>query len=195
MLFIFDMGGVVTTTFKMNSMYEQLKMNEDQFKKFYKVNGVNQYNLLQKGQITVSQFWEIFNEQIKHTEYPQVKIDLFRMCFNPILNKETVTLINKLKKRNRVVCGTNTLDSHWENHMERGDYSLFEKTYPSNKMGVIKPDPEFFQVILQAEGYKAEDTFFTDDRIENVEAAKSIGINAVQFTTAKQLYKLWKKYI
>lgn len=195
MLFIFDMGGVVTSTFKMNSMYEILKMDENQFKEFYKKSGVNTYNQLQKGEITVAQFWENFNKQIQFTSFPQVKQDLFRLCFNPQINPITVKLINKLKKNNRVVCGTNTLESHWENHMERGDYSYFHKTYPSNKMGVIKPDVDFFNTILKAEGYLPHEAFFTDDRIENVEAAKKAGLNAVLFTDAKQLYKHWKKYI
>lgn len=195
MLFIFDMGGVVTSTFKLNSMYEILKMDEKQFKEFYKINGTNYFDELQKGNICVKEFWKLFNEQIKGKDYPQVKNDLFRLCFNPVLNNETVKLIEKLKKRNRVICGTNTLESHWENHMERGDYSFFHKTYPSNKMGVIKPDEEFFRVILRSEGFKPEESFFTDDKIENVEAAKRVGINAVLFTDAKALYKEWKKYI
>lgn len=195
MLFIFDMGGVVTTTFKVSSMYDQLKMSEEQFKAIYSSNGYNIFDGVQRGDITVKEFWKEFNNRIKDTEYPQVKYDLFRFCFNPVLNEETLALINDLKKNNRVICGTNTLESHWENHMERGDYALFHKTYPSNKMGVIKPDPEFFKVILKAEGFNAEEAFFTDDKIENVKSAQSVGINAVQFTSAKDLRNLWSKWI
>ena len=47
---------------------------------------------------------------------------------------------------------------------------------------------------MEAEGYTPEQTFFVDDKIENIKAASSIGINAVQFTSAKELKKLWKKY-
>lgn len=197
MLFIFDMGGVVTSTFLMSTMYDILNISEKEFKKIYKGEKEedNIYNACQRGDITVKEFWTEYNSRIKGTNLPEVKNDLFRLCFNPVLNVKTAKLIEKLKKRNRVVCGTNTLESHWENHMERGDYALFHKTYPSNKMGVIKPNPEFFKIILKAEGFKPEEAFFVDDRIENVEAAKSVGINAVQFTSADDLAKLWKKYI
>ena len=78
--------------------------------------------------------------------------------------------------------------------MERGDYAFFNQTYASNKIGCAKPDPHFFELILEAEGYSAEEAFFTDDKIENVEAAKSIGINAVQFTSATELKNLWAQY-
>ena len=55
--------------------------------------------------------------------------------------------------------GTNTIQSHWENHTERGDYAFFDKTYASNKINCAKPNPHFFELILEAENYKPEETF------------------------------------
>ena len=197
MLFIFDMGGVVTTTFEMDSLYSSLGIHKTEFFEICKSDSAEKdiWNLLQIGKISVNEFWQAFNERIKDTKIPPVKSDLFRLYFHPVLNEDTATLITELRKRNRVICGTNTIQSHWENHLERGDYSLFDQTYASNKIGLAKPDPDFYKMILQAEGGHAENTFFTDDRIENVEVAQKLGINAVQFTTAKALIKLWKKYI
>ena len=120
---------------------------------------------------------------------------MFRLYFHPKRNEGTVELIKDLRKNHRVVCGTNTIDSHWENHMERGDYSYFDQTYASNKIGLAKPDPKFWQTIMQAEGYAPEETFFTDDRLDNIEAARALGINAQQFITAEELRKEWVKYI
>ena len=78
--------------------------------------------------------------------------------------------------------------------MERGDYSYFNQTYASNKIGCAKPDPHFFELILQAEGYSAQDAFFTDDRADNVAAAANIGIHAELFTSARELSEKWKAY-
>ena len=78
--------------------------------------------------------------------------------------------------------------------MERGDYAFFNQTYASNKIGCAKPNPHFFELILEAEGYSANEAFFTDDRMENVKAAGSVGINAVQFTSAEGLKNLWGQY-
>ena len=36
--------------------------------------------------------------------------------------------------------------------------------------------------------------FFTDDKIENCDAAAKLGINAHHFTTAEDLYEQWSKY-
>ena len=110
--------------------------------------------------------------------------------FHPQLNEGTVAIIKRLRAGgNRVVCGTNTMESHYANHIERGDYAFFDQTYASFQMGLSKPDPEFFRIILESEGVKAEDAVFIDDRKENCDAALSLGIRAIHFTDAPSLEK------
>lgn len=222
MLFIFDMGGVVTNTFNINSIYKKLNLTESQFKFICSYNGKDIWDYLTIGKINVNDFWFEFNKRIggfqraelngfetinhfitKESEIDlkqfdnvkQADTDLFRLFFHPIENPEIVDLITQLKKKNRVVCGTNTIQSHWENHLERGDYSYFHQTYASNKIGLAKPDPKFFETILEAEEISADQAYFTDDKIENCKAAESVGIKAVQFTTAQDLFDRWKKFI
>ncbi len=217
MLYIFDMGGVITTTFDMKIIYQKLKLSKEQFNEicnFGKINLLAEYEI---GTITASYFWEQFYARIGNmqhldlngintlqadlkvitpevlSEIPEYKYDLFRMCFHPELQKNVVKVLETLKKNNRVVCGTNTNQSHWENHMERGDYSIFHQTYASNKMGVMKPDPEFFRIILESEGYEPQQAFFTDDKLENCNAAASLGINVYHFKSASGLKAAIKK--
>ena len=197
MLFIFDMGGVVTSTFfhsGKSNFFEKLGVTAPEFDDFSKKADLH---LLDIGEITVKQFWNNYNNVVakERPELPRAEQDLFRLYFHPKLNEGTVALIKDLRKNHRVVCGTNTIDSHWENHMERGDYSYFDQTYASNKIGVAKPDPMFWKTIMMAEGYESSQTFFTDDRLDNIEAARSIGIYAVQFTNTDELRKAWGKYI
>lgn len=196
MLFIFDMGGVVTNTFKFDRMYEKLGITSEEFFSICKVNNRDIKHEFDIGKINTAAFWSLFNENALAAGFniPEVKNDLFRMFFHPVLNEETVVLIKKLRKNHRVVCGTNTIDSHWENHMERGDYSYFDQTYASNKIGEAKPDVSFYKLILEAENFPPEQTFFVDDRLDNIQAAASLGINAVQFTSAKALAEIWNKY-
>ena len=204
MLFIFDMGGVVTSNFGAdNKMYPYLGLERSKFfeicQKEKAVDG-SDYDidfLLGVGKISVEEFWREFNRRVKvlGLDIPEVKTDLYRLFFHPELKQDTVALIKELRQKNhRVVCGTNTIQSHWENHCERGDYSFFDQTYASNKIGIAKPDPKFWQTIMMAEGFTPEETFFTDDRLDNVEAARAIGINAEQFITAEELRSKWDKY-
>ena len=198
MLFIFDMGGVVTNTFRMDSIYNKLNLTKTEYYDICSLEGRNIGDLLNIGKITTEEFWQEFNRRSRlyksQNPVPQVEHDLFRLCFHPSKNLETVELIQMLKKNYRVVCGTNTIQSHWENHMERGDYAFFNQTYASNKIGCAKPDPHFFELILEAEETAAQEAFFTDDRADNVAAAASLGIHAELFTSAADLTEKWKKY-
>ena len=198
MLFIFDMGGVVTNTFKMDSIYNKLNLSKTDFFDICKLNNHNIEHELNIGNISSAEFWKEFNNRIttlktqdKFLQVPEVTTDLFRLFFHPSKNLQTIELVQALKKKHRVVCGTNTIQSHWENHMERGDYALFDQTYASNKIGLAKPDPAFWKTIMMAEGYEPSETYFTDDRLDNVEAAASLGIHAVQFTSADAVRKGW----
>ena len=201
MLFIFDMGGVVTNTFKMDSIYNKLNLSKTDFFDICKLNNHNIEHELNIGNISSAEFWKEFNNRIttlkiqdKFLQVPEVTTDLFRLFFHPSKNLQTIELVQALKKKHRVVCGTNTIQSHWENHMERGDYSFFNQTYASNKIGCAKPDPHFFELILEAEETDPQNAFFTDDKLENVQAAASLGIHAELFNSAKELTEKWKLY-
>ena len=185
MLFIFDMGGVVTNTAGNNIIEEsalKLGITKEELLKLSASGSKNDlFKQLDDGLIDAKTYWNIIGDKLGR----KISTDWFRLLFHPVLNNETVKLITELKSvGHRVVCGTNTISSHYDNHLSRGDYSYFDMTYASIHMGVSKPDPEFWKMILFAEKFDATETFFTDDKIENVEAAKNLGIKAYQFDNA-----------
>lgn len=186
MLFIFDMGGVVTSTAE-NSIFEEAaerigvpleKLNEASGKGTQE----NLFEQMSDGFLTSREYWKIVGERLGKN----INADWWRLLFHPELKKETVRLVEKLKSQgNRVVCGTNTIESHYDNHLSRGDYSCFDMTYASIHLGVSKPNPDFWKTILEIEGFSAGETFFTDDKKENVRAAEKLGINSYLFDDAK----------
>jgi len=50
--------------------------------------------------------------------------------------------------------------------------------------GVMKPDRRYFKLALERFGLVPGESLFTDDRLENVEAARALGMNAVVFRGA-----------
>ena len=58
MLFIFDMGGVVTTNFGRGKMREWLGLSSDDFRRLQYDFDENLYSLLEVGRLTVPQFWQ-----------------------------------------------------------------------------------------------------------------------------------------
>ncbi len=193
-LFIFDMGGVVTYNVSIiPKIAASFGISEDDFYRGVDSapasTGTSPYNRgdladVSRGSISVSQFWENFT---KRTGI-QVDGDPWTTFFEPIQDAETYRIISDLKKAGfRVVCGTNTLDSHYRFHEQMGDYACFDKVYASHFMGVIKPDPEFWLQILKEEQLEPRDAFFTDDLEENANAAAKLGLKVHQFKDAAGL--------
>ena len=57
----------------------------------------------------------------------------------------------------------------------------------SYELRSIKPEPEIYKSCLAGLGTKAEDTLFLDDRIENIEGSRALGIYSVQFTSRDEV--------
>jgi putative hydrolase of the HAD superfamily len=57
----------------------------------------------------------------------------------------------------------------------------------SYQHGMAKPAPEIYQLVLSGLGTQPEETLFIDDKLLNVEAARSLGIKAIEFTTIERL--------
>ncbi len=179
-LYIFDMGGVVASnTDVFPSVCNHLKMTAQQFYDFAESNLLR----LMDGKISADEFWMHFSS----ISGKQVNEDLFARFFNPQFDLEVVAILNQLKYNGRVVCGTNTFDSHYDYLVREGFYDLFDAVYASNKMGVSKPNPDFYRHILRTEEVKPEDTVFIDDIQENVIAAEKLGIHAICFKDALSL--------
>ncbi|HEY1256791.1 MAG TPA: HAD family phosphatase [Terracidiphilus sp.] len=63
----------------------------------------------------------------------------------------------------------------------------FDRLIWSYQLGIAKPDPAIYRYTLSQLGTLPEETVFIDDKRENVEAARSLGIQSIEFTTVEQL--------
>lgn len=59
--------------------------------------------------------------------------------------------------------------------------ALFDAQFYSCEMGLAKPDPAYFQHVLETLGIRAEDALFMDDTLGNVESAARLGLRAELF--------------
>ena len=82
MLFIFDMGGVVTNTFKMDSIYNKLNISKSDFMNICKSNNNDIWHKLETGIISANEFWNEYNNRIKNkADAVSAQTDLFRLFF------------------------------------------------------------------------------------------------------------------
>ena len=61
------------------------------------------------------------------------------------------------------------------------DWSIFDQVFTSGHVGKRKPDLEFYRHVLQKINMAPEETLFLDDKVENVLAARSLGITGIVF--------------
>ena len=59
--------------------------------------------------------------------------------------------------------------------------------FTSCYLGVAKPNPAIYRLALDLAGVQPGQAVMIDDRLQNVEAARSVGMQAVQFVNAAQL--------
>lgn len=66
---------------------------------------------------------------------------------------------------------------------ERGFEEFVDGAIYSYQVHMIKPEPMIYQTLLERYGLCPEECVFIDDKLANVEAARKLGIHAIQFKT------------
>lgn len=65
----------------------------------------------------------------------------------------------------------------------------------SYQVHALKPEPEIYQILLDKYGLQTEECLFFDDRADNVESARALGIRAVQVTSREMLNETLDKML
>ncbi len=179
-LFVFDLGGVLVRDFDiLPEAARLLGLPEDRMRDLARPD-MEDY---MSGRIGAGEYWERFRAR----SGIRVPENYWDTLFRPVLDSASEALARSLRPFGRVVCGTNTIDVHYDWLRDRGYYDCFDAVYASHLLGVSKPRGEFWLRILEAEGRDPGRVFFTDDMEENVRAAESLGIRSHRFVDAAGL--------
>jgi len=120
----------------------------------------------------------------------EIAYDRFCAIWSSIFTETLVpeSLLETLAARYRLLMLSNTNAIHFQ--MIRESYPLvrhFHEFVLSYEVHAMKPRREIFERAIERAGCRAEECFYTDDIPEYVEAARRLGIDAVQFQSAAQL--------
>ncbi|MES2953106.1 MAG: HAD-IA family hydrolase [Patescibacteria group bacterium] len=66
---------------------------------------------------------------------------------------------------------------------------IMDKAYFSWQTGLVKPNPQAWQLVLNENNLKPEECVYFDDQEKNTKAAESIGIKSFLFTDVESLKK------
>jgi len=111
-------------------------------------------------------------------------------------NKKLFRLAFKLKKRGYQI---GILSDQWalseDALMPKEDTQNFDIVISSIKVGLRKPNPKIYKLLIKKTKLKPEQILFTDNREWNTKPAEKLGIKTITFKNNKQFMKDIKKFI
>ncbi|WND01847.1 HAD family phosphatase [Temperatibacter marinus] len=110
--------------------------------------------------------------------------------------QQSVDCLRALKAKGIPVYGlTNFNGPQFDRFRQQFDFiGLMDGVVVSGDEGIIKPDPAIYHLILERYGLKAEETYFIDDGLPNIVAARAEGIVGHHFTSPEGLVKELKDF-
>jgi glucose-1-phosphatase len=142
----------------------------------------------ERGKISTKDFIQELNT-LFNTE---LTVDQFTACWNASFaeDPEMATLLANISKQVPLYLLSNTN----ENHFQFLEYSYkvsrhFQELILSHEVGFAKPEPEIYHEILKRSGLQPYECLFIDDLSDNIEAARSLGINTIHFRGIDDLKK------
>lgn len=180
--YIFDLGGVVVNI-DMDRVYKglhDLGIDNQSAEELRII--CDQYQL---GQISSDAFCHEVCSLAKGNATPEQVRDIW-VSVDQGVDLSKLETISRLHLDHNVFLLSNTNELHWlqilnhdfiANGYKQDD--LFHRVFLSQEMGLAKPGREIFLHVLSEAGISAEETLFIDDTKENIDAAKSCGIDAI----------------
>jgi len=144
------------------------------------------WHLLEKGQIDVATYFGRLTERapaILGTEIDMESYGRFWRSTAPGVHWMVVHKIRELKGRGlRLGLLTNNVKEfgeHWRTMFPLEE--LFEEVVDSSHVGMRKPERGIYELTCSRMGIEPGEAVFIDDNLDNVEAARAYGMEAVHF--------------
>ena len=190
---LFDLGNVILP-FDHHQMGEKLlqfslkKETEDPKKIFAYLFDLHTgaVNLYETGKMSSLEFFQslkdFFHLQISFGEFATIWNDIFTE------NEDVSEIVRSLRGKKKLGLVSNTNSLHFDYIASRFPVvRAFDRWILSHEVGFKKPSPEIYQRAIEWASVGPPNILFIDDMQRNVEAAVSLGIQAIRFVSAQQL--------
>jgi len=183
---IFDLGGVILDIDYNLTIKAFEKLGIKNAKNLYSQKKQTKvFDLLETGKITEAEFCNILREitNIKATNKQIIEawnamlLDFYSGIFD---------ILQKVKKKYKTFLLSNTNIIHYKEYIKKLENiegtntfnNLFDKQYLSHEIGLRKPDPKIFKLIIEENKIIPNETLFIDDSIQHINGAKKVGLQA-----------------
>lgn len=141
------------------------------------------------GNVSINEFCGKMRNFVRPETTNRQIIDAWNSFLGEIPDYKLDTLL-ELRKEYEVYLLSNTNIAHWEYtcdnyfNVYKGHQlnDFFDKAYTSCELHLMKPDPVIYHTVLNDIGLKPGEVFFLDDRQDNCQSARAIGMNVYNVT-------------
>lgn len=194
---IFDLGNVVFNV-DMNLIpihwAERSGIPLEKIKKYFETD--KSFDKFERGDLTEEEYRKITNENLG--------MNLSKKDFDEGLTAlyldetdDINSLLKELKKNYRVIALSNTNIIHKRVWKEKYKDTMdqFEKVFSSHEINTRKPETEPYLIALNYLKMKPEEVIFLDDKPENIEPAKTLGMKTITVKSPAQMRFELKTFI
>jgi epoxide hydrolase-like predicted phosphatase len=180
---VWDVGGVLLRTVDFSpraALAQKLNLTPAQLE--HVVFGKDDAFRAQLGQISSSDHWTNIATRLNYSE---AQVDAFRQEYfaQDVLDLDLIERIRNYKAQGYCIAVLSnfwdTLREHIQQNWQIDD--AFHHLVISSEVGLMKPDPAIYELLLETIGFAPEETVFLDDALENVTAARALGMHAIRF--------------
>jgi putative hydrolase of the HAD superfamily len=185
---VFDLGNVLIS-FNPKEYLDSFGFENDVIEAVFKgIFKSKHWPKLDRGTVTEEEALEFFcSDSPEVAEHIRSVMKNWKDILLPI--PETIEILQELKNKGyKIFALSNYHRAAFEKTSSENEFfKLFDGKVISYEVHSIKPEKEIYEYLLRTYNLKAEETLFIDDMAENIEGAKSVGINAHLFTGVEGL--------
>jgi epoxide hydrolase-like predicted phosphatase len=139
------------------------------------------------GRKTTEEFWQAIGPKLGLPSPDAIAAFRRRYHGDEAINPGIVRLLHRLRGAYKLAVLSNNPPGLAQWLDDWGVLEMFDEIFCSGDEGLVKPDMAAFQVVLERLGVTAEQAVFIDDTIDHVQAARTLGLRGILFTTVEAL--------
>lgn len=187
---VFDFGGVMTTEPKREAVVQFLRASFNLSAEEFELVNQEKRQAIKAGKSDI-EFWLQYAQR-HNIALPNDWVSSLNQVMKDAIgvNPQMYALVEELKAKNIRIALLSNIDERLAKLIR--DFGLYEPFSPcllSCEIGLKKPDPKVFEILLTQLNLLAREVVFIDDHLENIEAARNLGIDAILFESYQQLRK------
>ena len=179
---IFDMGNVLLRFDPEVSLQAYLDNDADRAIIRKELFEAPEWLMADEGKITNAERYEPVSKRVPEYLHEVLHrfVDNWHICLTPIAGAKE--FIDYCKEKGYHLYVLSNADDTFHNYFPKAyPLSLFEGITVSSDVKMIKPHRCIYEYFLSHHGLNADECLFIDDRAENIEGAKELGIHGFVF--------------